>query len=612
MIAWLWLFAACGEADVTDADGDGYSPPADCNDQDASVHPGAGEDAYDGIDRDCDGASDADADGDGFDAAGHGGEDCQDDDAAVFPGSAETCNGEDDDCDGHVDEVPASAGGWYLDGDGDGYGDAASPLEACVGGPGVVSDASDCDDSDAGVNPDAAEVCGDGTDNDCDGALGRCEASRSLALAGATVSGDAAGQGVGWSALSPGDLDRDGAADLVVGGAGGTAWFFGAPLTGDRDVGSASGAVTTGGVEPVTLGAGDAGGSPGPELLVGAADLSTAWLLDGVPAGSGAVDDEAVVTFLGAAGERLGGAFTLGSDLTGDGVPDFALGAPGDVYALAVGRVRVVAGPQAGVVVADQEASLTVDGRIGATFSDGTGTVLASADVDGDGVGDLATGGPLGAVQGDPAEPWGRAYLFYGPLGDANVNDADALLDSDGPKQAGGSLAFPGDLDGDGLPELAVAGFDPHLTDANPTEPGTVWILSRPLGNLALAGAEAVLVGEAAGDRAGETLGAPGDVTGDGRDDLLVGAPGWDGHGFASDSGAAYLLVGPLEGAIPLADGDVRLEAPQAGDLAHPGLAGGQDLTGDGVADVVVGAAGRDLLAREAGTVSLLSGGLLP
>ncbi len=180
-----------GSTGYTDADADGWAACEDCNDADAAINPDATEQCN-GVDDDCDGTVDeddavdaaswyADADGDGYgDAAsvaaacdqpsGHVADDsdCDDSDAAVHPAAAESCNGVDDDCDGAVDEGVTST--FYADSDGDGFGDAASTIEACAASSGWVADDSDCDDSDAGVHPGADETC-DGLDNDCDGSV---------------------------------------------------------------------------------------------------------------------------------------------------------------------------------------------------------------------------------------------------------------------------------------------------------------------------------------------------------------------------------------------------------------------------------------------------------
>ena len=186
-----------------DTDGDGYgdasnsteacSAPAgyvsdntDCDDSDANVNPGATE-VCNGIDDDCDGQVDegvqntyyADTDGDGYGDDGNTTEacsapagyvsdnmDCDDSDASVNPGATEVCNGVDDDCDGQVDEGVQNT--YYADTDGDGYGDDGNTTEACSAPAGYVSDNTDCDDSNANVNPGATELC-NGVDDDCDG-----------------------------------------------------------------------------------------------------------------------------------------------------------------------------------------------------------------------------------------------------------------------------------------------------------------------------------------------------------------------------------------------------------------------------------------------------------
>ncbi|MFT5680224.1 MAG: hypothetical protein ACI8RZ_001130 [Myxococcota bacterium] len=191
-----------------DTDGDGYGDPSsttpdctvpagyadnaeDCDDTDADSSPD-GEEVCDEADNDCDGdidegASDfatfyADDDGDGYgdpdstEAACEASSgyltddsDCDDTDADISPDGEEVCDGADNDCDGSTDGADASdATTYYIDDDGDGYGDASSTALGCEAPTGYADNTEDCDDTDADISPAGAEVC-DELDNDCDG-----------------------------------------------------------------------------------------------------------------------------------------------------------------------------------------------------------------------------------------------------------------------------------------------------------------------------------------------------------------------------------------------------------------------------------------------------------
>ena len=180
-----------------DEDGDGHAAAADggsdCDDTDPMVNPTSYE-ICDGIDNNCnDSIDDNPIDGTIWhldsDSDGYGGQlltqeacsapssyvgnsdDCDDLESGIYPGATELCNGIDDDCDGAIDDAAPAAQIWYLDNDGDGVGGFWLTQEACDMPPGYAPDSSDCDDTNAAVYPLAPELC-DGSDNDCDGALG--------------------------------------------------------------------------------------------------------------------------------------------------------------------------------------------------------------------------------------------------------------------------------------------------------------------------------------------------------------------------------------------------------------------------------------------------------
>jgi hypothetical protein len=172
-----------GEARIGDATGD-------CDDSNPDINPDAIDIVADGLDGDCDGFETCymDGDGDGVPAVGSltmlsddadcddFGEavasdiyDCNDAEPTIYPGAPEVVvDGIDQDCDG--------GDACFADLDGDGFRDATGATvlsldDDCLddGEAGAASPATDCDDSDASIHPDALDFVADGKDSDCDG-----------------------------------------------------------------------------------------------------------------------------------------------------------------------------------------------------------------------------------------------------------------------------------------------------------------------------------------------------------------------------------------------------------------------------------------------------------
>jgi len=421
--------------------------------------------------------------------------------------------------------------------------------------------------------------------------------------------------------------------------------------------------------------AGDVNGDGFDDLILGARlgddggmDAGEAYVLFGRAGGFGTIDGtgrrvidltslapaDGFVIQGDTAGDETGDSVASAGDINHDGFADLIVGAYGGLHGSGPGEAYVLYGRAgtfgaidgSGRAVIDLGALAPADGFVipGDQPLDFAGFSVASAgDINGDGFADFI----VGADGGDDGAPEaGEAYVFLGRAGTfgavdgsgRRVVDLSSFAPADGfivqgdamTDLASRSVSSAGDINGDGFDDFIVSG---HFGDDGGTDAGEAYVLFGHAGTFgaidgtgrrvidlaSLSPADGFVVqGDEAGDLAGRSVSAAGDVNGDGFDDFIIGAHFGDDGGV--DAGEAYVIFGRA-GAFGAIDGTGRrvidltsldpadgfiIQGDEAGDLA--GQVSSGDVNGDGFSDLIVGAYRGDDGGSEAGEAYVVFG----
>jgi len=592
----------------------------DCDVTDGDVFPGAFDFSYDGVDSDCGGEDDYDIDGDGFvptvfeglptagvaESGTLPGGDCNDEDPAVNPDAEEDCDTPgDDDCNGSENGLDALAcDPFYVDIDGDGYGDDAEVECWCEAvATHTASEGGDCVDNDSSYNPGVVDTWYDAEDSDCAGdddfdadgdgyfsALFTEETSATFRyIDGELVAVDAATEG----RLGGGDCD-DAEATVFPGAAEVCDGLdndcndlvddevevlltlfedFDGDGFGDPDVSELGCGLEGFVVDSTDCDDGDGSIYPGAEEVCDDLDQDC--------------DDDLVETFSDLDGDALPdcvdpvniGALAYG-ELVGD--PDsrtgrsLLIGSEGVLYVGAPGGARVYVSASPGEGITELEAAAAKIERPGATDFG-----FSLAELPGESEMRLVVGSPsentvvrienpsLGGlvdyVPGSPSPDFRFVFLSDGPsFGDEACGYALAtgLIGADG-----------GDGVIVGCPSRASGGFS--LTDG-------IWTADVSLNSLG----SRLGVGIASTENFGVSI-ATGDFNGDGIEDTIIGASHDDLAG-GSNCGGAYLYFGPFEPFEFSSEPDGIISGSEPDDSLGAFVGTAPDMDGDGVEDLLI------------------------